>query len=925
MAFPPVLTLECFLELLKTQSAPRPYDAATEDPPDHPWFRLPKDDIDKLLKDFSLLVVDCLKEAPRNDKELQHIYQIAKSLAQVNRSPPVAVAFVGPQGAGKSLLLCALFDCNAVSLTGAEGKACTSSAIRYLNYTKSEDGTKKYFGEIQFLDAKKLGAMFDELCRHYYFYHHADEDSDDEDEHFSSSTRKQSNMDELKDTAEDILTALWGSKAQFEERWSPESYKSGEFVRLCRLKFEEALQAQNTNNQRIATKMGTDQNDLLTQLKPFITQVQGQDCLWPLVDNVAVRFYHDMLQQGLEIIDLPGCGDTNAQRARHIEELRGRVNFEVIIADTVRIESDHMFIEQARAAIHQHGTSNVQLVATKIDALDANQLMQYTGEPYDTIKLFMKETDHAEEQASEDDDMEHMIKREQLRKYKAYLVRTLKQHKVAERAEAISRAINTKLEGRRKTEAPPLCHSSAFEYMNWTTKPKINISNQPALSPEETGIPQLRRKLKSLPAAQNLKDYDYHIHIGIQALIDKARRTVKQQDRDDGFRTIADAIELLGKDFLTRLLVQLQTSFRNISGMSIGKLGPDLSAFKSRVGLKVENDWFKLRFFTFNRILKGRGIVAKGVSKAKGLEQGRNLNQELSEILAPGFNRWHNAHTTFMEPMEDALRIAVDQLHTKTMTTIDKSTANIVTIDKAKAKWGPYRDKIQAKMMILMTEVAQTEKRALDWATMQFRQHSNLVGSITDDWYDDILKAAPELKPSVAEGKQKKQYMKPGKFQYQKDRMASYFLSSQEPFADRALKHFQAQFDQDMKELLDKHFADVTKQLEDFASYLRGMAPLDYVMTTEGVALREDLEELIPQLEEKARSLQKLVPHCEQADGAPTSWSDTLVKVEDDGGEFQAIYDKMAKQKKQDQAHGAKHGIKREDASGRKRIKHELS
>ena len=84
MALPPVLTLECFLESLKTQSAPRPHDTATEDPPDHPWFRLPKDIIDKLLKDFSLLVVDCLKEAPRNDKKLQHIYQIAKSLAQVN-------------------------------------------------------------------------------------------------------------------------------------------------------------------------------------------------------------------------------------------------------------------------------------------------------------------------------------------------------------------------------------------------------------------------------------------------------------------------------------------------------------------------------------------------------------------------------------------------------------------------------------------------------------------------------------------------------------------------------------------------------------------------------------------------------------------------------------------------------------------------
>jgi len=62
-----------------------------------------------------------------------------------------------------------------------------------------------------------------------------------------------------------------------------------------------------------------------------------------------------------------GCGDTNAQRARHIEELRERVKFEIIIADTARIESDQLFIKHARAAINQHGAENVQLVATKID------------------------------------------------------------------------------------------------------------------------------------------------------------------------------------------------------------------------------------------------------------------------------------------------------------------------------------------------------------------------------------------------------------------------------------------------------------------------------------------------------------------------------------------------------------------------------
>src|SRR4051794_31480943 len=100
--------------------------------------------------------------------------------------------------------------------------------------------------------------------------------------------------------------------------------------------------------------------------------------------------------------------------------------------------------------------------------------MKYTGEPYDTIKQRLEETDEAEQQVmDDDDDTESLIRRGQLGKYKAYLMRCLKQHKIAERGQAISEGINGKLQGRATALPPPLCHSSAFEYMEWTTKKKI--------------------------------------------------------------------------------------------------------------------------------------------------------------------------------------------------------------------------------------------------------------------------------------------------------------------------------------------------------------------------------------------------------------------------------------------------------------------
>jgi|TARA_R110002003_G_scaffold40_13_gene2772 hypothetical protein len=306
MGPPQVFTFEQFVTWLRTQPGPQPYKSALEGKPDHPWFRLPRLEIDDNLVDFSAVVTKCLKGSPASDKELSHILAMAKVIAQVRHRPPISVAFIGPQAAGKSLLLCALFDLDGLSLTDSDGRACTSAVIRHMKYDESEDGADKFHGLIKFLDAKKLEAMFRELCRHYYNYHHANEDSDDENEPEAEFSNSQDTIDALKDTAHDVFIALWGSKEKFDKSWSAPKFKSGEFVRLCRLKFEEAISRENIDNQGVAYKLGTDQKELLKKLRTFISQVDGERCLWPLVDNVLVQFNHLLLQQNLEIIDLPG-------------------------------------------------------------------------------------------------------------------------------------------------------------------------------------------------------------------------------------------------------------------------------------------------------------------------------------------------------------------------------------------------------------------------------------------------------------------------------------------------------------------------------------------------------------------------------------------------------------------------------------------
>lgn len=109
----------------------------------------------------------------------------------------------------------------------------------------------------------------------------------------------------LKDTAEDVFLTLFGSRTAFQESWSSTSYKSGDFINICQLKCEETVHMEGGAS-GTAIKLANDQKDLLKQLKPFLTKVKGITCLWPLVDHVTVKFDNELLQSGIEIIDLPG-------------------------------------------------------------------------------------------------------------------------------------------------------------------------------------------------------------------------------------------------------------------------------------------------------------------------------------------------------------------------------------------------------------------------------------------------------------------------------------------------------------------------------------------------------------------------------------------------------------------------------------------
>lgn len=278
------------------------YIAEQEKKIPHPFWSLDRGNIDNLVAKISSTVKTVLQDFPGDDKELNQLNDAAVRLPQVDRSPAIKVALLGAQGAGKSLLINALFDYNGLSLTGASGGACTRSVVKYLFYPGEQSN---FCAEVRFLGISKMTDMIKEHAKAYYDYYDSYDNPDDEVGHQNKNLQQEQVDLKLKNTAEEFFETLFGSKADFLESWDSRVYENGEFVSLSLLKYEDTLN-QTKANENTMSIFGRDQYDLNKQLLPYLSKVRGEQCMWPLVDYVAVRITHPLLQHRIELIDLPG-------------------------------------------------------------------------------------------------------------------------------------------------------------------------------------------------------------------------------------------------------------------------------------------------------------------------------------------------------------------------------------------------------------------------------------------------------------------------------------------------------------------------------------------------------------------------------------------------------------------------------------------
>jgi hypothetical protein len=285
--------------------------------------------------------------------------------------------------------------------------------------------------------------------------------------------------------------------------------------------------------------------------------------------------------------------------------------------------------------------------------------------------------------------------------------------------------------------------------MAWIKKDKVLFRDQPALLPEETGVPGLRQYLFVLPATNNLLSYQKHIYFDVPFFLKKIRRVVDTSERDIGFRTLADAFDKIHPPFISQVLnYTKQHFFKNIVKISMQAMRADSPRYKEQVNDLVTKHWMELKAQTMNRILKSKGVVPPGTSRAKGLEYGCDWNLQLAKILSPGFKAWCAAQARTMRDIESILVNCFYVFHNNVMATIDQSAAGVSATEKAKSKYKPIPQTIKAKLMGIMPAIKSKQEQLLLRATMEDGRQNSFIATITDSMYDDIFKAVPALKGS---------------------------------------------------------------------------------------------------------------------------------------------------------------------------------
>lgn len=635
----------------------------------------------------------------------------------------------------------------------------------------------------------------------------------------------------------------------------------------------------NTDQNRTTTYFASTAPALTKSIRRYLTKVPGETCLWPFVETIRYGLNREILKAGFEFLDIPGWGDTNIAKARHAEEVRDTVDFEMILVDTARIETDSTANNNIRQALRARGPERVVVVATKIDLFTDSDLADGKGEDFewivrqrDDIKSQLEDIENmamtATDDGDEEQEVENLRRRSRLENYDTYLTRQLLCLKITERKRSIDSdyAVNRFSDVIGNAQQPDqhndqhklrMFHTSVPEYMKLTARDFIPFKAQSSLSPELTGVPAIRKYLFNIPADSNLRDLRNHVYTEVNCCLDNIDRVVYTENRSEGFQILAAEIKTKKDAFMVDVASGLKKSFKDASEIINDMTAPEMAVYRQNIDTLIEDYWLKsYTYATFNKIMKQKGYVLKGTSKAPALKEGCNLNQELSLTLDDLLNDWRSRQRRMNETLRETLPKFFNELFDSVMDTIHHSKSDVSAIAMTKRKWAPYQARLLTQVDILLANLKEAQIWLYNRALMKDVSQLGPVAYVTLKLYDEVYTAVAPLKhPSDPKRKQRKV----GRYQFQKQTLEHLFIDPNCHILDKIVVVFRGVVEGRIGTVLNEHITNVNQILDEFLQTIQGLAPIEYELTPRGERIRASQRKMLPTLRKYAHDLQSLI------------------------------------------------------------------
>jgi hypothetical protein len=227
--------------------------------------------------------------------------------------------------------------------------ACTSVVVRYSAAAKHV--TEGFSVTIHFLKPEVIKEFIAAHTKVYYQRQFSSPDPEDHDNDVESSEIKQ------QETAREFFSLVFGED-DFKYLFTPRTFADGSFQALCLEKSLEKLTAIGIDQQSFTKQLFlSNSEELQASIEGYVTDVDGKECYWHLVDSVEIKCPFSILRHNLEFVDSPGTsffdgvqcckanlitglGELNQMRMASTSRAKKNADLLCIIGDTDRIKAN---------------------------------------------------------------------------------------------------------------------------------------------------------------------------------------------------------------------------------------------------------------------------------------------------------------------------------------------------------------------------------------------------------------------------------------------------------------------------------------------------------------------------------------------------------------------------------------------------------